>query len=75
VARVSEHRPSPWIAFAAGAVVMLLLALLWFAWISRADASRTVRAAAEVAADLPELKAPRLPEAPRLPDAPKPVPK
>jgi hypothetical protein len=76
VAQASQNRPSPWLAFAAGAVAMLILAVIWGAWLSRAGAGRVVRAAAEATTDLPLFKTPHLPQSPpRLPDAPVPQPK
>lgn len=72
---MSERSSSLWIAFAAGAVAMLALALLWFAWQGRDDAARLGRAAIAAARALPELRRPHLPDAPRIPDAPVPHPK
>jgi hypothetical protein len=63
-------------AFVAGAVVMLIVALLWGAWIGHAGAGRIVRAMAVTATNVPDLKPPHLPpDGPKLPDAPKPIPK
>ncbi len=70
-----KRRTSPWIAFLAGAVVMLALGLLIFAWQGTDDAAKGVRVAARAAQALPDLPEPRLPQAPRLPDAPIPLPK
>jgi hypothetical protein len=75
VARTVERRTSPWIAFAAGAVAMLALALAYAAWESRDTAQGLVRAAAGAAQALPEVPRPTMPDAPRLPDAPTPIPK
>jgi hypothetical protein len=71
----SERRPTPWIAFAAGAVAMLALALLWFAWMSRDETGEVLGAAAAVADRVPDVVPPTLPQAPHIPDAPKPIPK
>lgn len=71
---MAERRISPWIAFAAGAVAMLAVALLWYAWQGRDDAGRAAEAAIR-AAELPRIKPPRLPDAPRIPDTPVPAPK
>jgi hypothetical protein len=65
---------SSWAAFAAGAVVMLVLALLWAAWSSREAGEGLLRAAAHVAGR-PDLPIPRLPDTPRLPPAPSPAPR
>lgn len=76
MARTSDHRPNPWAAFAAGAVAMLALALIWAAWFGgRMATGSLLDTAAGVAARTPHLPIPRLPQAPRLPDAPTPMPK
>jgi hypothetical protein len=75
LARTSERRTSPWVAFAAGAVAMLAVALIWFAWMSRDEAGKAALLAAKAATAMPEVSRPRLPDAPRIPDAPVPVPK
>jgi len=72
---MAERRTTPWIAFLAGAVAMLAVALIWYAWQGRDDATRAADAAIRAADGLPSLKPPRLPDAPRIPDAPVPVPK
>ena len=66
---------NPWMAFAAGAVAMLAIALLVFAWQGRDEATDAARTAAAAAKALPDLERPRLPDAPRIPDAPIPRPK
>ncbi|MEW5684180.1 MAG: hypothetical protein AB1942_04610 [Pseudomonadota bacterium] len=69
------RQTSPWIAFVAGAVAMLAVALLAWAWMQRQaglDLARTVVDAADVA---PDLSLPPMPDAPRLPDAPVPQPR
>jgi len=71
---MAERRASPWIAFAAGAVAMLAVLLLWYAWQGRDDAGKLAEAAVKAADSVPVLEPPRLPDAPRLPQAPKPVP-
>jgi len=72
---MTERRASPWIAFVAGAVAMLAVALLWFAWQGRDDAGKAAGAAIRAADAMPAIEPPRLPDAPRIPDAPVPVPK
>ena len=72
---MTERRTSPWIAFVAGAVAMLAVALLWYAWQGRDDAGKTASAAIQAAKSIPQIEPPRLPDAPRIPDAPIPVPK
>jgi hypothetical protein len=72
---MTGHRTHPALAFAAGAVVMLLLALAWCAWQGRDDAAKLAHAAASATRALPDFRTPDLPEAPRLPKAPLPVPK
>ena len=72
MAQTTPNRPHPWIAFVAGAVVMLLAVLLWSAW-SRAHASLgTLRAdiALPQRPDLPSLPTAPPPEGPRLPHLP-----
>ena len=66
---------SPWVAFAAGAVAMLVFALAWFAWQGRDDAALLARTTGAAIRAVPELKPPRVPEAPRIPDNPVPQPK
>jgi hypothetical protein len=71
---MAERRTSPWVAFAAGAVAMLALALAWYAWQGRDDAGEAAAVAVR-AADGVKVSPPRLPDAPRIPDAPIPLPK
>lgn len=72
---VSDHRTRPWVAFLAGAVAMLAVALAWAAFSQRDEASQAVRLAAEAADEaMPAIAPPRLPEAPRIPDTPVPRP-
>jgi hypothetical protein len=74
MAEVSNQRTSPWIAFLAGAVVMLAIVLIAFAWWRGEQAAQGVTLALRNAPDLPPL--PRMPpDAPRLPGAPIPKPK
>jgi hypothetical protein len=73
MAEVSNERTSPWIAFLAGAVAMLAIVLIVFAWWRGERAAAGVSLALREAPDLPTL--PRMPDAPRLPDAPIPKPK
>ena len=75
MAQVSDRRSTPWVAFLAGAVVMLVLALVWMAWLSHAGAGRAARVVAETATALPDLKPPPLPHGPKLPDPPTPIPR
>ena len=75
MARDLHDRRSSWIAFAAGAVAMLALALLVWVWRARDDGAALARTAAAATAVLPDVARPTLPDAPRLPDAPIPVPK
>ena len=72
---MAERRTNPWIAFAAGAVAMLAIALLFFAWQGRDDATEAAKRAAAAARAIPEIEPPKLPAAPRIPDAPVPVPR
>lgn len=72
---MTERPTNPWIAFAAGAVVMLAVLLLVFAWQGGNDATEAAKTAAEAARAVPDLAPPRLPDAPRIPDAPVPRPK
>ena len=65
---------SPWIAFAAGAVAMLVLVLAWFAWQVRDEAALLAKATGAAVRSIP-LQSPRLPEAPRIPDNPVPQPR
>ena len=73
MSEVSNERTSPWIAFLAGAVVMLAIVLIAFAWVRGERAAEGLTLALRDAPDLPTL--PRMPDAPRLPDAPMPKPK
>ena len=72
---MTERGTPSWIAFAAGAVAMLALALLVWLWQGRNDGVRLARTAAAAADAVPDFRRPLLPDAPRLPDAPVPVPK
>ncbi len=69
-----DRRTAPWLAFFAGAVAMLAVALGWAAFSQRDEAAQAVRLAAEAADAVPALAPPRLPEAPRIPDMPVPRP-
>ncbi|WP_296598638.1 hypothetical protein [Phenylobacterium sp.] len=69
------RRSNPWIAFAAGAVAMLVVVLLWYACQGRDDAGVLGAAAVKAADSVPVFRTPRLPDAPRIPDVPTPVPK
>jgi hypothetical protein len=72
---MTERDHPSWYAFAAGAVVMLLLVLIWFAWQGRDDVGVAARVAAHAVGAAPKVPAPHLPEAPHIPDAPVPTPK
>jgi len=72
---MTERHASPWMAFLAGAVAVLVLALLWYAWQGRDGATRAADTAIRAAEGVPQIAPPRLPDAPRIPDAPIPVPK
>ena len=71
---MTERPINPWMAFAAGAVAMLAIALLVFAWQGRDDAADVAKTAIEAAKAIPDLERPRLPDAPRIPDTPVPRP-
>jgi hypothetical protein len=72
---VTERPANPWIAFAAGAVAVLAVALVYFAWQARTDAADVARTAVAATKVLPDVEPPRLPDAPRIPDVPVPRPK
>lgn len=73
---MASHRaPDTWIAFLAGGVAVLALALIFYAWQVRHDAGDLARTAVAATKALPGLERPRLPDAPRIPDAPIPRPK
>ena len=72
---MTERRTRPWIAFAAGAVAMLAIALLIFAWQGRHEAAEVAKTAVAATKVIPDVERPKLPDAPRIPDAPIPVPK
>jgi hypothetical protein len=72
MADTSEHRTPAWAAFLAGAVIMLIIVLLWMAWVaSRSAVVTTLRA--EMALRRTELPLPRTPP-PEGPHLPTPVP-
>lgn len=72
---MTDRRTSPWIAFAAGAVAMLVVALLAFVWLGRGEVGDMAKTAAAAAKVVPDLEPPPLPDAPRIPDVPVPRPK
>jgi hypothetical protein len=76
MAETTDHRPRPWLAFLAGAVVMLLIVLLWMAWRATQTAVTTLRADMVLprSSGLPIPKTPP-PEGPHLPKPPVPTPK
>lgn len=73
MAETSHRQTSPWVAFLAGAVVMLAVALLAFGWLRGERAAQDLVLWLRDAPHLPHL--PRLPDSPRLPEAPVPQPK
>ena len=73
MADVSGKRTSPWIAFIAGAVAVLVVVLIALAWSSGQRAALGVKLSLRDAPTLPSL--PNIPDAPRLPDGPVPKPK
>jgi hypothetical protein len=77
MAQISEPRPRSWIAFLAGAVVMLLLALVWLAWSRGQQAISTVASsfALHRTIALPSLPTVPPPEGPHLPRPPAPTPR
>jgi hypothetical protein len=72
---VTRHETPAWVAFAAGAAVMLVLGLLVFAWTSQEPVRSALRTLGVAARVLPDLGWPQPPSAPRLPDAPTPRPR
>jgi hypothetical protein len=71
-----EPRRREWIAFMAGAVAMLAVALVVFGWLRMRDTAGTLRADMALPhADLPSLPDQPPPEGPRAPRLPLPVPK
>ncbi|MDB5419283.1 MAG: hypothetical protein JWP50_2702 [Phenylobacterium sp.] len=77
MAQISEPRARPWIAFLAGAVVMLLLVLVWLAWTRSQEAISTVASGVTLprTAALPSLPTAPPPEGPHLPRPPAPTPR
>jgi hypothetical protein len=65
MAKTTEHRSHTWAAFAAGAVSMLAIVLLWAAWTWMQDATSSVLRA--------DLALPRTPSLPSLPTNPPPT--
>jgi hypothetical protein len=78
MAKSSESRSNTWAAFAAGAVSMLVIVLLWIAW-SRMQNATTSVLRADLAiprtADLPSLPTRPPPTGPKLPQIPMPGPR
>jgi len=72
MADVSKRGTSPWVAFVAGAVVVLALMLALFGWQGGQRLADGVAMSLRAAPDLPAL--PQMPEGPRLPNAPVPKP-
>ena len=64
----SSRKISPWIAFVAGVVAMLAVALAVFAWSHRTDAADGLNVTLHDTPSLPSL--PHLPQVPKLPDPP-----
>ncbi|RAK60617.1 hypothetical protein DJ021_12770 [Phenylobacterium hankyongense] len=74
MAEMSSRRTSPWMAFCAGAVVMLAIVLAWWAL----SAGRRAADRVTLIAPIPrpsDLRVPHLPSGPKLPNPPMPVPK
>ena len=64
----SSRKISPWIAFVAGVVAMLAVALAVFAWSHRDHAADGLNLTLRDTPSLPSL--PHLPQVPKLPDPP-----
>lgn len=78
MAKSSESRNNTWTAFAAGAVAMLLIVLLWAAWARMNEATTSVlRADLAIprTRDLPSLPTNPPPTGPKLPQIPMPGPR
>ena len=73
MAEASSQRPNPWIAFLAGAVAVLAVVLIAFAWMQAGHVGDGVKLSLRDTPSLPVL--PRTPEGPKLPDPPIPRPK
>ena len=73
MADVSNRGSHSWTAFIAGAVAVLAVVLIVFAWTRGERAAEGVASSLRDAPTLPSL--PSIPDAPRLPDAPIPKPK
>ena len=74
MAETSPRRTSPWMAFCAGAVVMLAIVLAWWAL----SAGRRAVDKVTLVAPIPrpsDLTVPHLPNGPKLPNPPVPMPK
>ena len=74
MAETSPRRANPWVAFAAGALVVVLALLVWLAWSGGSRMSEDVRLTVPTPR-LADAPLPDLPDAPRLPDAPIPTPR
>jgi hypothetical protein len=74
MAETTDHRPRPWLAFLAGAVVMLLIVLVWMAWNAAQSAVGSALRADFRRLSVPVPTAPP-PEGPRLPRPPVPTPR
>jgi hypothetical protein len=72
MAETARRRTSPWVAFLAGAVVMLALLLGWTAWNKTREAPRRLGVALNP--PLPHVPVPRPPDAPMIPKPPIPKP-
>ena len=72
MAEVSKRGTSPWVAFVAGAVVVLALMLALFGWQGGQRLADGVAISLRAAPNLPTV--PQMPEGPRLPDPPIPKP-
>ena len=68
MAEGSSRRPSPWIAFFIGAVVVLAVTLMGVAWSHWGDAFDGFKVTLRGTPALPDI--PHMPEGPKMPDPP-----
>ena len=73
MAEVSPQHSNPWVAFLAGAVAVLAVVLIAFAWMRAEHAAGGMKLSLRDGPNLPSL--PQMPEGPKLPDPPIPTPK
>ena len=74
MAQTSDPRSRQWAAFLAGAVVMLAIVLVWWAWSRSREAVSTMRAEVALPSAVPTLPT-TPPGGPRLPQLPLPTPR